>query len=105
MYERVGFRIWGCILDTYNPRGKDVLFKCVSALYTIDQVADETISDYMSCPRRLFSGLYGVTINTMSNLFIIVNSTRSRFGALADRFCAGNPEVVNTDVDRLKTLL
>ena len=41
----------------------------------------------------------------MANLFIIVNSDRYRFGAHADRFHAGNPEVVNTDVDRLKTLL
>ena len=59
----------------------------------------------MSRARRLFRGLHGVTFNTMANLFIIVNSDRYRFGAHADRFHAGNPEVVNTDVDRLKTLL
>ena len=41
----------------------------------------------------------------MENLFVIVNSDRSRFGAFVDRFCSGNPKVVNIDVDRLKTLL
>ena len=97
--------MWGRILEGYDPRGKDVLFKSVSTLYTLEQVADETICAYMSCARRRISGLRGVTFNTMTNLFIIVNSYRSRFGALADRFRAGNPEVVNADVDRLKTFL
>ena len=66
---------------------------------------DESISDYMSCSRSLFSSLHGITFNTMENLFMIVNSDRSRLDALTDRFCAGNPEVVNADVDRLKKLL
>ena len=66
---------------------------------------DKTISSYMSRSHRLFSGLYGATFNTMANLFIIVNSNRSRFGSLANRFRAGNSKVVNADVDRLKTLL
>ena len=41
----------------------------------------------------------------MDNLFVIVNSDHSRFGALADLFRAGDPEVVNAEVDRLETLL
>ena len=55
--------------------------------------------------RRLFSGLHGVTFNTMANLFIIVNSDRYRFGALANRFCSGNPKVVNAGVDRFEKIL
>ena len=41
----------------------------------------------------------------MANLFIIVNSDRSCFAALANRFRIGNPKLVNADVDRLETLL
>ena len=41
----------------------------------------------------------------MEDLFVIVNSDRSCFGALADCFRAGDPEVVNVDVDRTETLL
>ena len=63
------------------------------------------ISAYIIFFCRLFSGLHGVTFNTMAKISIIVNSDRSRLGALADCFRAGNPEVINTDVDRLKTLL
>ena len=59
----------------------------------------------MSRARRLFSNLHGITFNTMENIFIIVNSNRSHFGALTNRFCAGNPEVFNADIDRLKMLL
>ena len=66
---------------------------------------DKTISSYMSRARRLFSRLQGATFNTMANLFIIVNSNRSRFGSLANSFRAGNSKVVNADVDRLETLL
>ena len=53
----------------------------------------------------LCSGLRGITFNTMENIFIILNSDRSRFGDLVNRFRDGNPEVVNADIDRLKTLL
>ena len=59
----------------------------------------------MSRARRLFSGLHGITFNTMKILSVIVNYELSRFGPLADRFCASNPKVVNSDVDRLETLL
>ena len=59
----------------------------------------------MSRSCRLFSGLHSITLNTMANIFVIVNSDRSRFGALIDRSRAGDPKVVNTDVDRLETLL
>ena len=105
MYERDGFKMWGRILKEYDPRGKDALFKSVSALYILDQTQDYYISDYMSRSRCLFSGLHGITFNNMTNIFIIVNSGRSRYGALADRLHAGNLEVVNTDIDRLETLL
>ena len=54
---------------------------------------------------RLFSGLHRITFNTMTNIFTIVNYDRSRFGALADRFRAGDHKFVNADVKRLKTLL
>ena len=105
LYESDVFSIWGRILDKYNPRGKDALFESVSALYKLEQAADETISNYMSRARRLFSSLHVITFNTMSNLFFIVNSDRSRFGSLANIFFASDPEVVNANVDRLETLL
>ena len=54
---------------------------------------------------RIFSGLHGINFNTMANLFIIVNSDRSHFGSLDNLFRVSNPEVINTDIDRLKTLL
>ena len=41
----------------------------------------------------------------MANLFIIVNSDRYRFGALTNRFCSGDPKVVNAGVDRFEKLL
>ena len=41
----------------------------------------------------------------MANLFIIVSSDRSRLGALADCFRSFDPEFLNTDVDRIETLL
>ena len=105
VYERDGFRMWGRILDKYDPRGKDALFESISALYTIEQVGDETISSDMSRACRLFSSLHGFIFNTMANLSIIVNSDCSCFGVLANCFCAGNPEVVKVDMDRLETLL
>ena len=101
-YERGGFRMWGRILKRYNPRGKDALFESVSALYTLEKAADDMISAYMSRVRRLFIGLHGVSFNTMANLFIIVNSDHSRFGALTDCFRFEDPKVVNIDVNRLK---
>ena len=104
-YERDGFRMWGRILERYDPQGKDALFERVSALYTLEQSADNKISSYMSRDHGLFSFLHGVTFNTMTNLFILVNSDRSQIFALDDCFCAGDPEVVNVDVDRLETLL
>ena len=90
-YKRYGFKMWGCILKKYNPRGKNALFERISDLYTLDKTQDESIIDYMSHTRRIFSGLHGITFNTMENIFIIVSSKRSRFGALVDRFCAGDP--------------
>ena len=59
----------------------------------------------MSHDCRLFGGPHGITFNTTASLFVVVNSDRSRFGALANSFCAGDTEVVNTDVERIKRLL
>ena len=60
--------------------------KSAYALYSLEQVPDEIISNYISCACRPFSGLHGITFNTMANLFVIVNSDRTHFGALADFF-------------------
>ena len=103
--KRDGFKMWGRILKNYDPRGKDELFERVSALYTLKQGPDESIADYISHARRLFSRIHGITFNTMANLFVIVNSDRSHSGALANRFRSGNTEVVNADVYGIKTLL
>ena len=65
-YERDVFRMWGRILKKYYPRGKDALFESVSALCTLKQGPDESISNYMSCSHHLFSGLHGITFNTMA---------------------------------------
>ena len=59
----------------------------------------------MSRVLRLFSGLHGINFNTMANLFIIVNSDCSQFGSLKKCFHVGNPKVLNTDNNRLETLL
>ena len=67
VYERDRFKMWGRILEQYDPQGKDALFESVYALYTLEQAADELISAYMSRARRLFSGLHGVTVSTMAN--------------------------------------
>ena len=104
-YERDGFMMWGFILKKYYPRGKDALLESVSVLYTLEQTKDESISAYMSRAHRFFSSLHQITFNTMANLFVIVSSDRSRFIALANCFCSDNPEVVNSDVDRIETLL
>ena len=85
--------------------GQVSLFNSVSDLYTLGQAADDSISAYMIRACRLFSGLHGVTFNTMANLFIIVNSDRSGFCNLSDRFYAGDPDVVNVGMERLETLL
>ena len=92
-------------MGRYDPPGKESLLESVYALYNLEQATDESISSYMSRARQLFRGIHSVTLNTIENLFIIVNSDCSQFGALTDRFRASDPEVVNTDVDRLKTLL
>ena len=97
--------MWGLILKEYDPKGKDTLFVSVSALYTLEKIQYEFTSNYMGRARRLFSGLHGITFNTMANLFIIVNDDRSRSGAPSDRFRAGNPKVVNPAVSRIETLL
>ena len=60
---------------------------------------------HMHCAHCLFSGLHGITFNTMANIFIFIKSDRSCFRALAKRFCASDPEVVNADVDIIKTIL
>ena len=104
-YKRYRFRMWVRILERYDPRCKYTLFESVSALYTLEQVEDETISAYMNRARSLFSSLHGVNFNTIVNLFIIVKSDRSQFGSLANHFFSGNPGVVNVGVNRLKTLL
>ena len=104
-YENDGFRMWGFILKKYNPRVKDALFDSISDLYTLNQGPAESISIYMSHAHRLLSRLRGITFNTMANLFMIVNFDRSRFGALVNRFHYCDPEVINADVDSIKTLL
>ena len=94
-----------CILEKYDPTGKDALFESFSALYVLDQGPTEIIIDCMSCTCRLFSGLHDITFNTIDNLFAIVNSDHDRFGALADRFQSRDPEVINAEADIIKTLL
>ena len=97
--------MWGRILEKYDPRGKDTLFKSVSALYALEKFIPESIIDYTSCACRLFSGVQEITFNTMENLFVTVNANRDLFGTLVDRFRYGNPEAVHTSVDRIKKLL
>ena len=92
-------------LKKYNPRGKDALFKSISAQYSLKHGPDDSIIDYMSRAHRLFSGIHGITFNTMANLFLIVKYDHSCFGALTNCFQAGDPEVVNADVNRIETLL
>ena len=104
VYKRNGFRMWGHILKKYDPRGKDSMFKSVSDLYTLEQIHDKPISACMSRARRLFSGIHVITFNTMANIFFIVNSDRSLFGALVYCFRDGDPKVVNAEMDCLKTL-
>ena len=41
----------------------------------------------------------------MANLFAIVKSDCSRFGALSNLFKDGNPDVINANMDRIETLL
>ena len=67
-YECDGFKMWVPILKKYNPGGKYVLFERVSALYTLKQTQDESISDYMSRAPCLFIGLHVIAFNTMANL-------------------------------------
>ena len=43
-YERDGFRMWGRILEKYDPRENDALFERVSTLYTLEQSQDKSIS-------------------------------------------------------------
>ena len=104
-YKNYGFRIWFRILKKYDPRGKDALFDSASTLYTLEQSHDDPISAYMSQSRFPFSRIHGIMFNTIANLFIIVNSYCSRFGALFNQFHSGDPEVFNADVDCLETLL
>ena len=79
--------MWGRTLEKeYDPRGKEALFESVSGLYSLEQGPAESISDYMSHACRLSSGMHGITLNTMANLFVIVNSDRSHFISLAYRF-------------------
>lgn len=105
MYEHDGLSIWGCIVEKYNPRGKDALSESVLALYALNKRPGEIIHEYKSRASRLFSGLHGITYNTVDNLFVIIKSNHASFGALANCFQAGDPEVINDDVDRTKTLL
>ena len=65
--------MWVRILNKYNIRGKDALFKTVFALYTLDKGPTESISDYMSRSLCLFGGTHGITFNTMANLLSIFN--------------------------------
>ena len=74
-------------------------------MYALEHIHSEPISAYMSRACRLFSGLHIIKFNTIENLFVIVNSNRSRFPALVDRFRSSDPKVVNADVDFLETLL
>ena len=97
--------MWGRILNNYDPRGKYALFESISTLYSLKQGTAESISDYMSRACRLFRRLHGITFNTMTILFFIVNSDHSRFGALVNCFQSGNPKVVNADVDNIEILL
>ena len=104
-YERDGFNMLGRIIEKYKLRGTDALFESASTLYTIKQTQDNSISDYMSRSRRLFSGLHSLTFNTMANLVIIVNSNGSRFSDLTNRFLSRDPKVVKAYVNRLEMLL
>ena len=45
VYEHDQFRMWGRILKKYYPRGKEALFKSVSALYMLEQGPTKSISD------------------------------------------------------------
>ena len=105
VYEHYGFKMWGRILEKYDPRGKDALFESVSALCALKQVPMEIIRDYTSRACRLFSSLQGITFHIMENLFVIINADCDRSGALADRFRSGNPDVTHNNVDRIETLL
>ena len=105
MYEHDGLSIWGCIVEKYNPRGKDALSESVLALYALNKRPGEIIHEYKSRASRLFSGLHGITFNTMANLFVIVNSECARFSALAYRFQAGDSDFVNANMDRIEKLL
>ena len=47
-YKRDGFNMWGRIIERYDTRGKEALFKSVpalfesvSALHTLEQAADK----------------------------------------------------------------
>ena len=86
VYENDGFEMWGCILEKYDPRGKDALSESVSALCALEKGPPYSIINYMSHTLRLFSGIQGINLNTMERLFFTVNANCDRFGALTDRF-------------------
>ena len=76
MYKHDRFKMWVRILEKYDPRGKDALFKSVSALYTLEKTQDDSIIDHTSRSLRLFSSLHGINFNAMANLFVVGNSDR-----------------------------
>ena len=76
--------MWGRILETLDPQVNDALFVNVHALYNLEQSPAKFIADYLSRVRRLFNSLKGMTFDQMTNLFIIVDTDRARFGDLLD---------------------
>ena len=57
--KRDGFKMWGRILEKYDPRGKETLFERVSELYPLEQSPTKSISYYTIRAFHLFIGLKG----------------------------------------------
>ena len=86
--KRDGFKMWGRILEKYDPRGKETLFESVSELYALEQISTESISYYTSRACHLFVGLKGETLTRWKFYFSSLTPTTP---ALAPLTIASEP--------------
>ena len=86
--KRDGFKMWGRILEKYDPRGKETIFESVSELYALEQSPTEIIRYYMSRACHLFIGLKGYTLTRWKIYFSLLTPTTP---ALAPSMIASEP--------------
>jgi hypothetical protein len=103
-YVNRGIDMLHSLITKLNPSRPEHRLNDVREVSNLD-MANDTAAMYMRKVRGYATRLHQVTVDQLMPLFALLGLDQGRYRGILDRFTAGDPAVVNVDINALEELM